>query len=93
MIEYPQGLVHKLFTQQVERTPHAIAVVFDDVSLTFAEVNRRGNLLASYLQGRGVGADTVVGVMLERSVEMLVAVLGVLKAGGAYLPLDPEYPT
>ena len=90
--EEPQGVVHELFAQQVKRTPHQTAVVFDDVSLTFAELDQRSNVVASYLQSKGVGADTVVGVMLERSVEMVVAVLGVLKAGGAYLPLDPEYP-
>ena len=90
--EYPQGVVHELFARQVERTPHQTALVFGDVSLTFEELDQRSNLLANFLQGKGVGADTVVGVMLERSVEMLVAVLGVLKAGGAYLPLDPEYP-
>ena len=90
--EYPQGVVHELFAQQVARTPHQIALVFGDVSLTFEELNQRSNRVASYLRREGVSAETVVGVMLERSVEMLVAVLGVLKAGGAYLPLDPEYP-
>ena len=84
--------MHELFAQQVERTPHTSAVVFEEVTLTFAELHQRSNLLANYLQSKGVGAETVVGVMLERSVEVLVAVLGVLKAGGAYLPLDPEYP-
>ena len=91
--EFPHEVVHELFARQVERTPHHTAVVFEDVSLTFLELNRQSNQLATHLQGMGVGPDTVVGVMLERSVEMLVAVLGVLKAGGAYLPLDPEYPT
>jgi amino acid adenylation domain-containing protein len=90
--EFPRELVHELFARQVERTPNHTAVIFQDVSLTFLELNRRSNLLATHLQGMGVGPDTVVGVMLERSLEMLVGVLGVLKAGGAYLPLDPEYP-
>ena len=90
--EFPQELVHELFERQVERTPNHTAVVFEDVSVTYLELNRRSNLLATHLRSMGVGADTVVGVMLERSVEMLVGVLGVLKAGGAYLPLDPQYP-
>ena len=92
-IEFPRGVVTESFAQQVARTPHATAVVFEGVSLTFAELDQRSNQLASYLRSQwGVGAEIVVGVMLERSVEMVVAVLGVLKAGGAYLPLDPEYP-
>ncbi|HEU4507795.1 MAG TPA: amino acid adenylation domain-containing protein [Pyrinomonadaceae bacterium] len=90
--EFPQELVHEMFERQVERTPDHIAVVFEDVSLTYLELNRRSNLLATRLRSMGIGPDTVVGVMLERSVEMLVGVLGVLKAGGAYLPLDPQYP-
>ncbi len=90
--EFPAGAVHELFARQVERTPHETAVVFEDASLTYLELDQRSNRLAAHLQSMGVGPDTIVGVMLERSVEMLVGVLGVLKAGGAYLPLDPEYP-
>jgi len=84
--------LHDLFEAQVERTPDAVAVVFGDVSLTYAELNRRANQLAHYLQARGIGPDVPVGVCLERSPELAIGVLGILKAGGAYLPLDPAYP-
>ena len=91
--EYPREMsVHEMFEQQVERTPDAIAVVFEEQQLTYRELNRRANQLAHHLRRRGVGADMLVGVMMERSVEMVVSLLGILKAGGAYVPLDPEYP-
>jgi amino acid adenylation domain-containing protein/non-ribosomal peptide synthase protein (TIGR01720 family) len=91
--EYRRELcVHELFEQQVERTPTAIALVSGAEELTYAELNSRANQLAHYLRERGVRADTPVGVCLERSAEMVVALLGVLKAGGCYVPLDPEYP-
>jgi amino acid adenylation domain-containing protein len=90
---YPdQERVHDLFCAQVRRTPDAVAVTFDGRQLTYGELDSRANQLAHYLQGLGVGPDAVVGICLERSLEMAVAVLGVLKAGGAYLPLDPAYP-
>ena len=85
-------LLHQLFEQQAARTPAATALVFEETRLTYARVNERANQVAAYLQERGVSADTLVGVLMERSVEMVVALLGVLKAGGAYVPLDPEYP-
>ena len=69
-----------------------MAVVHENDELTYAELNARANRLARRLRALGVGADTPVGVMLERSVELVVALLGVLKAGGAYVPLDPSYP-
>jgi amino acid adenylation domain-containing protein len=81
-----------LFEEQVARTPRAIAVLSEDASLTYAELNRRANQLAHYLRGLGVQPDTRVGICLERNLQMAVAVLAVLKAGGAYVPLDPEYP-
>jgi amino acid adenylation domain-containing protein len=84
--------VHHLFEQQVERTPHALAAVFQNEQLTFAELNHRANQLAAYLKAEGVGADTAVGIRIEPSLEMLIAVLGILKAGGAYVPLDPRNP-
>ena len=84
--------IHELFEDQVERTPDAIAVVFEREQLTYAELNRRANQLAHYLQEMGVGPESLVGICLHRSTEMIVAVLGVLKAGGAYVPLDPDYP-
>jgi len=84
--------VHRLFERQVERTPDAVAVVFQDQRLTFAELNARAEAVAGYLQEQGVGIETPVGVCFEPSIEMVVAVLGVLKAGGAYVPLDPRNP-
>ncbi|HEU0052893.1 MAG TPA: amino acid adenylation domain-containing protein, partial [Longimicrobium sp.] len=91
--EYPAGLcVHELFEAQVGRTPDAPAVVHEDGTLTYAELNRRANRLAHHLRALGVGPDVPVGLCLERGPEMIVALLAVLKAGGAYVPLDPEYP-
>ena len=90
---WPRELcLHQLFEQQVERTPGAIALVYEDVAISYLELNRRANRLAHHLQRLGVGADVLVGVMMERSIEMVVGLLGVLKAGAAYVPLDPEYP-
>ncbi|NJL51699.1 MAG: amino acid adenylation domain-containing protein [Hydrococcus sp. SU_1_0] len=91
--EYPQKCIHQLFEEQVERTPDAVAVVFEEQQLTYRELNQRANQLAHYLQKLGVMPDVLVGICLERSLEMVVALLGVLKAGGAYVPLDPGYPT
>ncbi|HKG62290.1 MAG TPA: amino acid adenylation domain-containing protein, partial [Pyrinomonadaceae bacterium] len=92
--DYPKDLcVHELFEQQVARTPANIAVEFGDQRLSYAELNQRAGELAVRLQRVGVGPNTVVSICLERSPALLIALLGVLKAGGAYLPLDPEYPT
>jgi non-ribosomal peptide synthetase component F len=91
--DYPEGLcIHELFEAQVERTPDAIAVVFEGEELTYGELNRRANRLAHYLRRLGVGPEVLVGICVERSLEMVVGLLGILKAGGAYVPLDPEYP-
>jgi amino acid adenylation domain-containing protein len=90
--EYPQKCIHQLFDSQAERTPDAVAVVFEKQQLTYRELNQRANQLAHYLQKLGVKPDVLVGICIERSLEMVVALLGVLKAGGAYLPLDPGYP-
>ncbi|HEY9832541.1 MAG TPA: amino acid adenylation domain-containing protein [Stenomitos sp.] len=99
--EYPQDqCIHQLFEAQVERTPDAVAVVFDNESLTYRQLNERANQLAHYLQQLGVGAEVLVGICLERSssgtasltLQMLIGLLGILKAGGAYIPLDPAYP-
>jgi non-ribosomal peptide synthetase component F len=81
-----------LFEQQVEKTPNAVAVVFEDKQLTYQQLNNRANQLAHYLRTLGVGPDVLVGICIERSLEMVVGLLGILKAGGAYVPLDPEYP-
>jgi hypothetical protein len=89
---YPRGTLAALFETQVRRTPAQVAVVVEDSQLTYAELNARANRVAHYLRSRGVGPDVLVGVCLERSLELVVALLGVLKAGGAYVPLDPAYP-
>ncbi|HEU0077912.1 MAG TPA: amino acid adenylation domain-containing protein, partial [Longimicrobiaceae bacterium] len=84
--------LHRLFEAQADRVPHAVAVEMGDRALTYAELERRANRLARALRARGVGPDARVGLCVERSPEMVVAMLAVLKAGGAYVPLDPAYP-
>ena len=84
--------IHQLFEEQVERTPDALAVVSEDQELTYRKLNQRANQVAHYLIRLGVGPEIVVGILTERSLEMVVAVLGVLKAGGTFVPLDPSYP-
>ena len=94
LADYPQDYcIHQLFEEQVERTPDATAVIFEDKQLTYQELNRRSNQLAHHLQKLGVGSEVLVGICMERSVEMIVGLLGILKAGGAYVPLDPSYPS
>jgi aspartate racemase len=90
--DYPKQTCHQLFEAQVERTPDAVAVVFEDQQLTYRELNSRANQLAHYLQGLGVKPDVLVAISVERSIEMVTGFLGILKAGGAYVPLDPSYP-
>ena len=91
---YPQQqqCIQEWFEAQVQETPNAVAVIFEQSQLTYREVNQRANQLAHRLRELGVGAEAVVGLCLERSVEMVIGLLGVLKAGGAYLPIDPSYP-
>ncbi|MBO0783480.1 MAG: amino acid adenylation domain-containing protein, partial [Ktedonobacteraceae bacterium] len=84
--------IHELFEQQVERRPEAVALVYDDQQLSYAEVNARANRLARRLRRLGVGPEIPVGICTKRSEEMVVGLLGILKAGGAYVPLDPAYP-
>ncbi|PSL41686.1 amino acid adenylation domain-containing protein, partial [Chitinophaga niastensis] len=81
-----------LFEEQAVRTPDARAVVFEDIVLTYRELDARANQLAHYLAGKGVNAETCVPVCMERSLEMIIGILGVMKAGGAYVPIDPTYP-
>ena len=91
--DYPQDqCIQQLFEAQVMRTPDAEAVVYRDQQLSYTELNARTNRLAHYLIEQGVGADTLVALSLERSLDLVVAVVGILKAGGAYAPLDPSYP-
>src|SRR5262249_52311365 len=90
---YPPGqCLHQGFEAQVERNPEAVAVSAAGESLTYAELNRRANQLAQHLRTLGGGPDVLVAVCLERSCHLVVALLGIRKAGGAYLPLDPAYP-
>jgi amino acid adenylation domain-containing protein len=91
---YPRDkCMQQLFEEQVERTPGAVAVVFGDKQLTYRELNAQANQLAHHLRNLGVGPEVLVGLCIERSLEMMVGLLGILKAGGAYEPLDPTYPT
>ena len=92
-VEYFQNrCVHELFEEQVERTPEAVAVVCEERSLTYSELNRRANQLAHHLHQLGVRAEVPVGICLERSPEMVIGLLGILKAGGTHVPMDPTQP-
>jgi amino acid adenylation domain-containing protein len=90
---YPLELcVHQLFEAQVQRSPEAVAVIYEGEQVSYQELNRQANLLAHYLRTQGVGPDTLVALLAERSIPFVVAILAVFKAGGAYLPLDPHHP-
>ncbi|MCC5658371.1 amino acid adenylation domain-containing protein [Nostoc sp. XA010] len=92
-VAYPVNkCIHELFEQQVELTPDAVAVVYENQQLTYRELNQRVNQLAHYLQKLGVQPEVLVGICVERSLEMVIGLLAILKAGGAYVPLDPNYP-
>ncbi|BAS60151.1 amino acid adenylation domain protein (plasmid) [Leptolyngbya boryana NIES-2135] len=91
-VEFAQVPIHQLFEAQVKRTPDAIAAVFEQEHLTYQALNDRANQLASHLQTLGVRPNGLVGICVDRSLEMLVGILAILKAGGAYLPIDPAYP-
>jgi amino acid adenylation domain-containing protein/FkbM family methyltransferase len=90
--EYPQRCVHELFEKQASRTPNAIALEYEAQMLTYGELNRRANQLGHYLRKLGVGPEVRVGICVKRSLEMVIGLLGILKAGGGYVPLDPDYP-
>jgi len=91
--DYPfDKCIHKLFEEQVERSPDAVAVVFEGEQLTYRELNTRANQLAHYLRSLEVEPEVLVGICVERSFDMIVGLLGILKAGGAYVPIDPAYP-
>lgn len=92
-VEYPKDkTIHELFEEQVDRFPDNVAVVFENESLTYKELDARVNQLAKFLRDKGVKPDSIAGIMIDRSMEMVISMLAVLKAGGAYLPLDPNYP-
>ena len=91
--DYPgEKLIHQLFEEQADRAPDRVAGVDGDVAISYGELNRRANQLGNYLKRKGAGVESRVGICLERGVEMLVGLLGILKAGGTYMPLDPAYP-
>ncbi|MDP5016251.1 MAG: amino acid adenylation domain-containing protein, partial [Dolichospermum sp.] len=92
-MKYSQNkCIHQVFAEQVEKTPDAVAVIFENQQLTYRELNAKANQLAYHLQGMGVGPEIFVGLCVERSIELIIGILGILKAGGAYVPLDPAYP-
>jgi len=92
-LDLPENIcIHQLFESQAARNPAAIAAEFRGEELSYGELNARANQLANYLRCQGVGPEILVGISVERSLNMLVAILGVLKAGGGYVPLDPNYP-
>ncbi|MAT96290.1 MAG: hypothetical protein CL608_04035 [Anaerolineaceae bacterium] len=84
--------IHQLIEAQADERPHEVAVVYEDQQLTYRQLNHRANQMARHLRHLGVGPETIVGVFMDRSIEMMVALVGIHKAGGAYLPLDPTYP-
>lgn len=93
LVDYPKDrCIHQFIELQVEQTPDAVAVIFEDQQLTYQQLNSRANQLAHHLQKFNVGPETCVGIYMERSLDMIVGLLGILKAGGAYLPLDHTYP-
>ncbi len=89
---YPNKTIHQLFEEQVGKTPDQIAVVFEENSLTYKQLNNCANQLAKVLREKGVKPNRIVGIMVERSLEMIIGMLGILKAGGTYLPISPDYP-
>jgi amino acid adenylation domain-containing protein len=92
-VDYPrEACIHELFEAQVGRTPDNVAVSFEDCALTYAQLNAQANQFAHYLRGLGVGQETLVGLCINRSEKVFVAMLGIMKAGGTYIPMDPGYP-
>ena len=92
-VDYPKDkTMVDLFEEQVEKTPNNIAVVFQDKTLTYKELNKKANSLANYLRSIKIGRNDLVGIMVNRSFEMIISIIAVLKAGGAYIPIDPTYP-
>ena len=91
--DYPRDkTITQLFEEQVDKTPDNIAVVFENQKLTYRELNERANSLANYLRSKKIGRNDIVGIMVNRSLEMIISILAVLKSGACYIPIDPEYP-
>src|SRR5205814_331954 len=91
-IEYPQYCLHELFEEQAARTPTAVAVQFEGQQLTYRELNQYANQVAHHLKSLGAGPEVLVAICMERSVEMVAAIVAILKTGAAYVPLDANYP-
>jgi non-ribosomal peptide synthetase component F len=92
--EYPKNkTIYQLFEEQVEKTPYKVAICFNDIELTYRQLNEKANQLARYLVKIGVNDETIVGLLTTHSIETVIGSLGILKAGGAYLPIDPSYPS
>ncbi len=91
-LEIPHGCLHSLFEEQVQRKPGAVAVVHGNQKITYAELNARADAIASRLRELGAGPEKLVGICLERNLELVSGILGILKSGAAYVPLDPTYP-
>ena len=90
---YPRDkTIHQLFEEQMQKKPDNVALVFDEESMTYSELNAKSNQLARTLREDGVKSDDIIGIMVERSFEMIIGIMGIMKSGGAYLPIDPEYP-
>jgi len=91
--DYPVGkTIHEMFEEQVKRTPDSIAVIYEDRQMTYRQLNEKSNQIAGVLRAKGVKPDGIVGIMTDRSFEMMSSIMGILKSGGAYLPIDPKYP-
>ena len=93
LLDFPrEKCIHEIFEEQVERTPHAVAVIYDHTSITYLELNRRANVLAGYLQALGVGPGIRVGILMKKYLEIVEVLLAVLKAGGTYVPMHTSLP-
>jgi len=91
--QYPKGrLVYQFLEEHAEKSPDSIALIFDNGNMTYGELNKRSNQIARLLREKGIKVDSIVGILAERSFEMIIGIFGILKSGGAYLPIDPKYP-
>lgn len=91
--KYPNSnMIHELFEEQAEKTPNNIALVYENKKLTYRELNEKANSLARILRKKEVKPESLIGIMIERSLEMIIGIIGILKSGGAYIPIDPDYP-
>ena len=91
-VEHPKACLHSLISQQAERSPQSIAVVYGNERITYSDLNTRSNRLANYLAKHGAGPDVLIAICCERNIDLLVGIIGILKSGSAYVPMDPHYP-